>query len=75
MIARCRYANGELERIELHPVEEGYGRTLPTSGIPQLVTDETAARAIIDQVRTRTAAFGLPELSLTMRGARAEIIP
>jgi poly-gamma-glutamate capsule biosynthesis protein CapA/YwtB (metallophosphatase superfamily) len=75
VIARCRFANGELERIELHPVEEGYGRTLPTSGIPQVVTDEATARAIIEQVRARTAAFGLPELPLTMRGARAEIVP
>jgi poly-gamma-glutamate synthesis protein (capsule biosynthesis protein) len=75
VIARCRFAGGELERIELYPVEEGYGRTVPESGIPQLVTDEVAARAIIEQVSTRTAAFGLPNLPLSMRGARAEIIP
>lgn len=75
VIARCRFAGGELERIELHPVEEGYGRTLPESGIPQLVTNERAAHAIIEQLRARTAAFGLPELRLTLRGTRAEIEP
>jgi len=73
VIAEVRFAGNELSEVVLHPIEMGYGDRVTTSGIPRLVTDPTAARAITGQIVQQTAQFGLPELRLRQDGARAVI--
>jgi poly-gamma-glutamate synthesis protein (capsule biosynthesis protein) len=73
VIAEVRFAGNELAEVILHPVELGYGDRLTRSGIPRLVTDPAAARAITGQVVQQTARFGLPALDLRQDGARAVI--
>lgn len=75
VVAECRFEGGQLARVELRAIEEGYGSPLPESGIPRLVTDETTAAAIYRQVTDRTAAFGLPALKLVQSGTTATIRP
>jgi len=48
-------------------------RQLTTSGIPRLVSDESAARAIIGQIVEQNARFGLPALGIRQDGARGII--
>ena len=73
VIAEVRFEGNELAEIVLHPVELGYGERLTTSGIPRLVEDEAAARAILEQVEAQTASFALPPLRLRRDGIRAVI--
>jgi poly-gamma-glutamate capsule biosynthesis protein CapA/YwtB (metallophosphatase superfamily) len=75
VIAECRFEGGQLARIELRAIEEGYGSPLTQSGIPRVVTDAAAAAAIYRQVSDRTAAFGLPALKLSQDGATATVRP
>jgi len=75
VIAECRFAGNELAQIELHAIEEGYGSTLPESGIPRIVTDDAVATAIFQQVTDQTAQFGLPKLNLSRAKATAIIRP
>jgi poly-gamma-glutamate capsule biosynthesis protein CapA/YwtB (metallophosphatase superfamily) len=75
VIAECQFEGGQLARIELRAIEEGYGAPLTESGIPRMVTDPAAAAAIYRQVTDRTAAFGLPALNLAQSGSTATIRP
>ena len=75
VIAECRFAGNELAQIELHAIEEGYGTTLPESGIPRVVTDEAVATDIFRQITDQTAQFGLPKLNLTRSKTTAVIRP
>ena len=69
------FAGNELAQIELHAIEEGYGSTLPESGIPRVVTDEAVATAIFQQITDQTAQFGLPKLNLSRAKTTAIIRP
>jgi hypothetical protein len=73
VIAEVRFAGNELSEVVLHPVELGYGERLTASGIPRIVTDPAAGRAITGQIVQQTAQFGLPALDLRQDGARAVI--
>jgi poly-gamma-glutamate synthesis protein (capsule biosynthesis protein) len=64
VIARCRYAGGQLAQIELRPVKDGYGAPLTDSGIPRLVTDAATGDAILKDVTDQTEAYGLPALHI-----------
>lgn len=75
VIAESVFEHGQLARIVLHPIEEGYGKRLPESGIPRKVSDAAAARAIIAQITTQTASYGLPALELRMTGSVATVTP
>jgi poly-gamma-glutamate synthesis protein (capsule biosynthesis protein) len=63
VVARCRFAGGQLAAIELSPIEDRYGAPLTESGIPRLVTDDKTGDAIIGQIDTQNARFGLPPLA------------
>jgi hypothetical protein len=75
VLAESRFANGELSAIVLHPVEEGYGNSLTTSGIPQLVSDTAEAREIIGQVVLQNERFGLPALDIRYSAGTATVRP
>ena len=75
VIAEVRFQDNQLSEVVLHPVELGYGDRLTTSGIPRLVTDEAAARAILGQIVAQTTRFGLPALELRYSGTRGTIVP
>ena len=75
VLAESRFANGELAAIVLHPVEEGYGSSLTTSGIPRLVTDAAEARGIIGQVVLQNERFGVPALDIRYSGSTATVRP
>ena len=65
VIAECRYDGNRLTRLELRPIEDGYGAKLTDSGIPQLVASDADAAAIIDQIVQQNARFGLPALQIS----------
>ena len=73
VIAEVRFDANALSEVVLHPVELGYGDRLTTSGIPRLVSDESAARAIIGQIVEQNARFGLPALGIRQDGTRGII--
>ena len=73
VIAEVRFRGNELSEVVLYPVELGYGERLMTSGIPRLVSDEAAARRILDQVVKQTEQFGLPPLGISYSGTRGVI--
>jgi poly-gamma-glutamate synthesis protein (capsule biosynthesis protein) len=73
VIAEVRFSGNALSEVVLHPVELGYGDPLTRSGIPRLVTDDSTARAILDQVVQQTARFGLPALDLQREGQRGVV--
>ena len=73
VIAEARFRDNQLSEVVLHPVELGYGDRLTTSGIPRLVTDESTARAILDQIVKQTEQFGLPALEISHSGMQGII--
>ncbi|HKX98537.1 MAG TPA: CapA family protein [Steroidobacteraceae bacterium] len=73
VIAEVRFSGNALSEVVLHPVELGYGDPLTRSGIPRLVTDDSTAREILDQVVQQTARFGLPALDLQQEGQRGVV--
>ncbi len=75
VVAECRFEGGQLARIELHPIEEGYGDRLTGSGIPRKVTDPGTASAIFRQIVDQTAQFGLPALKVTYADGVAVVRP
>ncbi len=75
VVAECRFTGNQLERIELRPVELGYGSRLTASGIPRLVTDAKEGAAIIGQIVDQTARYGLPQLKITYSNGVAVIRP
>jgi poly-gamma-glutamate capsule biosynthesis protein CapA/YwtB (metallophosphatase superfamily) len=75
VIAEVSFEGNQLSRIDLHPVEEGYGERLPESGIPRAVTDAATASAIFKQIVDQTAQFGLPPLKVSYSGGAAVIRP
>jgi poly-gamma-glutamate synthesis protein (capsule biosynthesis protein) len=75
VIAEVRFDGNQLAEVRLHPVELGYGEKLTTSGIPRLVTDESAAREILGQIASQTAKFGLPAVEIRYSGGAGIIVP
>jgi poly-gamma-glutamate capsule biosynthesis protein CapA/YwtB (metallophosphatase superfamily) len=75
VLASCRFDGRQLSRVELHPIELGYGSVLTESGIPRVATDATTAAAIFRQVVDRTARFGLPKLNIEYSQGMAIIRP
>lgn len=75
VIAEARFERNQLSRIVLHPVDLGYGSKLTESGIPRLVTDDSAAREIFRQIMEQNRQFGLPALNVRYVKARAVIQP
>jgi poly-gamma-glutamate synthesis protein (capsule biosynthesis protein) len=73
VIAEVRFSGNALSEVVLHPVELGYGDHLTRSGIPRLVTDDSTAREILDQIVQQTAQFGLPALELRRDGQRGVV--
>jgi poly-gamma-glutamate capsule biosynthesis protein CapA/YwtB (metallophosphatase superfamily) len=73
VIAEVRFSGNALSEVVLHPVELGYGDHLTRSGIPRLVTDDSTAREIFDQIVQQTAQFGLPALELRRDGQRGVV--
>ena len=65
---------GALSGVRLYPVTLGYGDNLRSSGTPRLETRTAAAGEILQQIVQRTAAFGLPALSLKACGGGASCI-
>ena len=75
VVAEVRFEDSQLAEVVLHPIELGYGEPLTESGIPRLVTEEPAAKDILDQVARQTALFGLPELNMRYTRSTAIIRP
>ena len=73
VIAEVRFRGNALSEVVLHPVELGYGDPLTRSGVPRLVTEESTAREILDQIVRQTARFGLPALDLRQDGQRGVV--
>lgn len=75
VLASCRFDGRQLSRVELHPIELGYGSTLMESGIPLLATDAATTRSIFRQIVDQTARFGLPTLNIEYSQGMAIIRP
>jgi poly-gamma-glutamate synthesis protein (capsule biosynthesis protein) len=74
VLAQVSFAHGALSGVRLYPVTLGYGDNLRSSGTPRLETRTAAAGEILQQIVQRTAAFGLPALSLKACGGGASCI-
>jgi len=57
MFAVCRFGKNKLESIEIHPIEQGFGRPLPQRGRPMLAQGE-AAKRVIDRVARLSQRYG-----------------
>ena len=75
VIAECRFEHNQLAEVVLHPIQEGYGSRLLTSGIPRLVPAGPGAAAIIQQMVQQTARLGLPKLNVTFVNEAAVVRP
>jgi hypothetical protein len=74
VLAQLSFAHGAVSAIRLYPVSLGYGDNLRSSGTPRLETRAAQASAILQQIVQRTAAFGLPALSLKACGGGASCV-
>lgn len=75
VIAVSRFEGNQLAEVRLYPVEDGYGERLTRSGIPRLVTDQTVATAIFNQITDATRQYGLPQLNLRIEDLVATLYP
>ena len=57
VIPVCRFMQGRLKDIVLHPIQLGYGLPLTQSGIPRLASGEASER-ILHRVRQISCSFG-----------------
>jgi poly-gamma-glutamate capsule biosynthesis protein CapA/YwtB (metallophosphatase superfamily) len=46
VVAECTFTDGALERIALHPIDQGYGRPRAQRGRPLLAVDDVADRVL-----------------------------
>ena len=74
VLAQVTVYHGAVTQIRLYPVSLGYGDNLRSSGTPRLVSTTPEANAILQQIIQRTAAFGLPALSVKSCGGGASCI-
>jgi poly-gamma-glutamate capsule biosynthesis protein CapA/YwtB (metallophosphatase superfamily) len=75
VIAVSRFEGNQLAELKLYPVEDGYGERLTRSGIPRLVSDQSVATAIFNQIGAATRQYGLPGLDLGIVGNVATLHP
>lgn len=57
VIAVSRFEAGRVAEIRLHPVDLGYGRRLPDSGVPRLASP-AQGRSILERLREISAPYG-----------------
>lgn len=57
VVAFPQWVDGDLERVELLPVELGFEQPRPRRGTPRIASDDRA-EAILDRLADRSAAFG-----------------
>jgi poly-gamma-glutamate synthesis protein (capsule biosynthesis protein) len=57
IIAVSRFEAGRVAEIRLHPVDLGYGRRLPDSGVPRLAS-RAQGRPILERLREISAPYG-----------------
>ena len=72
-IARCRWHDGELTRIELIPLDLGYGTTLTTSGVPAPAGPEVAT-VIVERLRALSAPLGTTVVAEPRNGTVVGVI-
>ncbi len=76
VLAQLKFSNGRLAAVLLYPVSLGYGDALRTSGTPRLERRPDEAARILDQIRERTAAYGLKPLEFrTVNGVARLDLP
>jgi hypothetical protein len=57
VFAECRYENGELTQVILHPLDEGYDLPQSQRGAPRVAHGASAQR-ILKQLQTLSQPFG-----------------
>lgn len=57
MFAVCKFEKKKLSRIEIHPIDQGFGRPIPQRGRPMLAEGEVAKR-VIERVTRLSARYG-----------------
>jgi len=57
MFAVCKFGKNKLDNIEIHPIEQGFGRPLPQRGRPMLAQGE-AAKRVIDRITRLSQRYG-----------------
>lgn len=57
MFAVCKFEKKKLARIEIHPIDQGFGRPIPQRGRPMIAEGEIAKR-VIDRVTKLSARYG-----------------
>jgi poly-gamma-glutamate synthesis protein (capsule biosynthesis protein) len=57
VVAECRYNNGLIVEVLLHPIEMGFGTELAHEGIPRLASPEAAQR-ILQRLQKISKPFG-----------------
>ena len=58
IIAVCRFEKQNLQEIELHPVDLGFGRPRPQRGRP-LIADDELSQTILDRLGRMSEPFGV----------------
>ena len=75
VIAVSKFDGNRFVELRLYPIEEGYGDRLTDSGIPRLAADATVGNAIIQQIVTATARYGLPAPRISFQDGAAVLLP
>jgi len=57
MFAVCRFSKKKLSRIEIQPIDQGFGRPTPQRGRPMLAEGEVAQR-VIERVTRLSQRYG-----------------
>jgi poly-gamma-glutamate synthesis protein (capsule biosynthesis protein) len=57
VIAESRFEAGRVAEIRLHPIDLGYGRRLPDSGVPRLASSDQGRR-IMERLQEISAPYG-----------------
>jgi poly-gamma-glutamate synthesis protein (capsule biosynthesis protein) len=57
MFAVCKFGGGKLKEIDIHPIDQGFGRPRPQRGRPMLAEGEVARR-VIERVARLSRRYG-----------------
>jgi poly-gamma-glutamate capsule biosynthesis protein CapA/YwtB (metallophosphatase superfamily) len=57
MVAVCKFAKNKLKEIDIHPIDQGFGRPRPQRGRPLLAEGEVAQR-VIERVTRLSRRYG-----------------
>ena len=71
IIAVSRFGAGRVAEIVLHPIDLGYGRRLPDSGVPRSASP-SQSQIILDQLQEISAAY---ETRIFIEGNKGFIRP